>query len=288
LKTAQIPAGLPAMDSFTEVYLSTEQRVGGIIKEAREGNDAPGSPEQQIADFHRSHADMARRNSLGITPIASTLSIISGSTDRADIARIMAYPWMSGMIGGGVLADARDPRRQIAAIGATGLAMPSRDYYLAETEPYIGYRKALLDYIAVSFRRAGIADADARAAKVLALETEMAKQQWSTAQRRDVVRMNHVMTPAELKAYAPEFPWDPFLTEMKLDKQPRIKVTTDTAVQDMAKLFADTPVADLQSFLLFKTLDAWADSLSEPWVQAYFDFHKKTLMYVPQRRPAEL
>ncbi len=101
LKSATIPAGLPAMDSFIEVYLSTEQRVGGIITEARKGNDATGTVEQQIADFSRSHADMARRNSLGITPIASTLSIISGTNDRADIARVMAYPWM----------DAHDRRR---------------------------------------------------------------------------------------------------------------------------------------------------------------------------------
>jgi len=288
LKSAQIPAGLPVIDSFAEVYLSTEQRVAGIITEAREGNDAPGSPEQQIADFHRSHSNVARRNALGITPIASNLSIMAGTTDRADLARIMAYPWMDGMFSGGVVTDANDARRQIAGIAASGLTMPSRDYYLAETEPYIGYRKALLDYIAASFRRAGIPDADARAATVLALETEIAKRQWSTAEKRDVVRMNHVMTPAKLIDYAPGFPWNAFLTEMKLDKQPQIKVLTDTAVRDTAKLFAETPVADLQSFLLFHTLDAWAESLSEPWVQAHFDFHKKTLMDVPQRRSADL
>jgi len=288
LKTAKIPAGLPAIDSFTEVYLSTEQRVAGIITEARGGNDAPGSPEQQIADFYRSHADQARRNALGITPIASTLSIIAGIEDRADIARIMAWPWMDGMIGGGVSADANNPRRQIAIVGASGLTMPSRDYYLDEGAPYVADRKALLDYIAASFRRAGIPDAEARAASVLALETEIARLQWSTAERRDVVRMNNVMTPAALKAYAPGFPWDAYLTEMKFDKAPQIKVVTDTAVRDTARLFAETPVADLQSYLLFHTLDAWADSLSEPWVQAHFDFHNKTLMDVPQRRPASL
>ena len=288
LKSAQIPAGLPAMDSFTEVYLSTEQRVAGIIKEAREGNDAPGTPEQQIADFYRSHADIAKRNALGITPISSTLAIVGGTTDRTDIAKIMAYPWMDSMIGGGVGANSNDPRRQIALVGASGLTMPSRDYYLDQSPAYAADRKALLEYITGSFRRAGIADADARAAKVLALETEIAKRSWTTGEMRDVVRMNHVMTPAELKAFAPGFPWDAYLDAMGFAKQPQIKVVTDTSVREMAKLFDETPVADLQSFLLFKTLDAWADSLSEPWVQAYFDFHYKTLMDVAQRRPAEL
>ena len=92
LKTAKAPAGIPYIDAFVEVYLSTEQRVGRIIAEARESTDAPGSPEQMIGDFHRSTSDMERRNALGITPIASTLSIVAGTTDRNDIAKIMSYP----------------------------------------------------------------------------------------------------------------------------------------------------------------------------------------------------
>jgi putative endopeptidase len=138
LKTAKIPEGLPYNDAFVEVYLSTEQRVAGIIEAARQSTDAPGSPEQLIGDYHRSHANMERRNALGITPIASNLAIFNGLADRAEIARVMAYPWMDGFIGAGVLADAADPKRQIAAVGVGGLTMPSRDYYLAETEPYIG------------------------------------------------------------------------------------------------------------------------------------------------------
>ncbi|WP_164155673.1 M13 family metallopeptidase [Sandarakinorhabdus rubra] len=288
LKVAKPPPGVPYIDAFVEVYLSTEQRVAGIIEESRQSTDEPGSPEQMIGDFHRSHANMERRNALGITPIASTLSIISGLKDRTELARVMAWPWMDGFIAGGVLADADNPKNQIAGVGAGGLTMPSRDYYLADAEPYIGHRKALQDYIASSFRRAGIPDADVRAAKVLALEIEIAKRHWSLAERRDVVRMNNVMSPAALAAYAPGFPWAAFMAELKLDGQPRIKVTTDTAVRDLARLFAETPVADLQSFLLFKTLDGWSDSLSEPWVQAHWEFHSKRLSDATQRRPRDL
>ena len=92
LKTAKMLPGIPFMDGFVEAYLATEQRVGGIIQQSRETTDAPGSPEQMIGDFHRSHANTERRNALGITPIASTLSIISGTTDRNDIAKLMAMP----------------------------------------------------------------------------------------------------------------------------------------------------------------------------------------------------
>jgi endothelin-converting enzyme/putative endopeptidase len=63
---------------------------------------------------------------------------------------------------------------------------------------------------------------------------------------------------------------------------------TDTAVRDVSKLFAATPVWDIQSFLLFRTLDFWAPYLSEPWVQAHFDFHSKTLQGISQRRAPDL
>jgi endothelin-converting enzyme/putative endopeptidase len=288
LKTAKLPAGLPALESFTEVYLSTEQRILGIIKEAREGNDAPGTPEQQIADYYRSYANIEKRNALGITPIASTLSIIAGTKDRTDLARIMAMPSMDGMIGAGVTSDAAEPRKQVAAVAASGLTMPTRDYYLDPSPAYVAFRKAFQEYVAASYRRAGIPDADARAAKVMALETAIAKDQWTTGQLRDVVAMNNVMTPVQLKAYAPGFPWDAFLAEMKFDKQPKLKVATDTAVRANAKLFAETPVEEIQSWLMFKTLDRWAPYLSEPWVQAHADFYQKTLSDVPQRRPADL
>lgn len=287
LKKAKIPPGIPFIDGFLEAYLNTEQRVGGIIQQSRESTDAPGSPEQMIRDFHRSHANIERRNALGITPIASTLSIISGTTDRNDLAKLMALPWMDGLIAAGVFTDSDNPRRQIAVVGAGGLTMPSRDYYLADAEPYIGHRKALQAYMADSFRRAGLSDPETRAAKVMALEVEIAKRHWSLAERRDVVRMNNVMSPAQLEAYAPGFPWAAFHAEQGFTGQPRIKVTTDTSVRDLAALFAATPVADLQSFLLFKTLNGWADSLSEPWVQAHFDFHRKRLNDTPQRRAPE-
>ena len=287
-KTAQIPAGMASLDPFVEVALSTEARVADVITEAREGNDAPGTPEQMIADFHRSHSDVARRNELGLTPIASTLATIGSLKSRDDLARVMAWPWMNGMIAGGVTSDADDPRRQIAVVVGSGTTLPSRDYYLNESEPYVGYRKALLAYIADTFRRAGFPDADARAATVFALETELARRGWSPLEMRDVVRMNHVMTPAELKAYAPGFPWDVYLAEAGYAGQTRIKVLTDTATREVAKLFAETPVADIQSHLLFRTLDFWAPDLSEPWVQAHFDFHGKTLKGVDQRRTPEL
>ena len=288
LKQAKIPQGLPATDALTELYLSTEQRVLGIITEAREGNDAPGTPEQLIADYYRSFADRERRNELGLTPIAASLGMLMGANTHSDVARAMGFTWTAGVVAAGIASDPNEPRRQIPTVVQSGLTLPSRDYYLESGEPYAGFRAALRDYIASTFRRAGVPDADARAAKVMALETELARRHWTQAEMRDVVRQNRVMTLAELKAWAPGFDWDAFLGEIGYDKPPKIKVKSDTAVRDSAELFARTPVADLQSYMVFHALDDWSGSLSDEWVDAYFDFHRRKLMGVGERRPFEL
>lgn len=288
LKTAKIPAGMASLDPFVEVQLSTETRVARIIKEARDSNGAPGTPQQLIADFHRSYADVTRRNALGSKPIASTLSSIERLRTREELAKAMIWPWQGGMIGSGVTTDSDDPARQIVVVLGAGTTLPSRDYYLNEGEPYAGYRKALQTYMADCFRRAGFADADARAAKAYALEVEVAKREWSPLEMRDVVRMNHVMTPEELAAYAPGFPWQTYLAAAGYGDQARVKVMTDTAVREMSKLFAETPAADIRAFLQFHAIDVWAPYLSNDWVQAHFDFHDKTLQGVDQRRPADL
>ncbi|WP_181883698.1 M13 family metallopeptidase [Sphingorhabdus pulchriflava] len=288
LNTAKIPTGMSSNDSFVEVFLSTERRVADIITEAREGNDAPGSPEQLIADFHRSYSDMAKRNAVGLVPIASTLGTISGLKTREDLARAMALRTVGGLFGNGVTSDSNDPARQIAVVGADGMTMPSRDYYLNEGEPYARYREALKAYMADTFLRAGFPDAEARALRIFALETEVAKRQWSPLEMRDVVRMNNVMTPEELKAYAPGFPWDVYLAEAGYSNEKRLKVITDTATRDVAKLFAETPIDDIRSYMIFRLLDFWSPYLSERWVQAHFDFHKTTLQGTAQRRTADL
>ncbi len=288
LKSAKIPQGLPATDALTELYLANEQRVLGIIKEAREANHAPGTPEQLIADYHRSFADRDRRNALGLTPIAASLGMLMGANTHGDIARAMGFTWTSGLVGAYTESDPDNPRRQIPTVVQSGLTLPSRDYYLQAGEPYEGVRAALKEYIAGSFRRAGVPDADARAARVVTLETEMARRHWTQTEMRDVVRQSRVMTLAELKTWAPGFDWSAFLGEIGYDKQPRIKVKSDTAVRDLAKLFAQTPVADLQSYMLFHALNDWSPSLSDAWVDAHFDFHSRKLMGVAERRPFEL
>ncbi|MBL8771181.1 MAG: M13 family metallopeptidase [Phenylobacterium sp.] len=285
LARARIPPGMAEMNVGAEVYLRTETQVRAVIEGVSSGTHAAGSPEQQIADFARSRADVARLNALGLEPIRADLDAVRAIRTRADLARLMGRPFQGSPIVAGVLLDPGNPRRHVPAIAQGGLTMPDRDYYLSAEEPYVGHRAALRDYAADLMRRAGVDRPETRADEVLAIEVGIARAHWSGVETRDRVKMYDLRTLDEIERFAPGFEWRVFLAERKLDKAAQYNLLTNTAVQRLARLYAETPLEAWRSYMLFHVLDGWAGDLGEAWQEASFGFHQKRLMGVPQRRP---
>ena len=63
------------------------------------------------------------------------------------------------------------------------------------------------------FLRALLNDGTLGGVRILAAETEIAKVSWSRADRRDEDKIYNPMPVSQLKALAPDFPWDAFLGE---------------------------------------------------------------------------
>lgn len=285
LKNATIPVGMAAYDDFVRLSLVNEERAKIIIDKVKATTHPAGSIEQQIADMHRALADQDRLNKLGLTPLSRDMAAIGAARTHADLIDLMVQPWFKGPIAAGVDGDSGDPLRYIAAVGQAGLTLPTRDYYLAEGEPYASLRNALIAYVAGTLRRAGVADPEAKANRIVALETEMAKEYWAIQQQRDAVSMYHPMSPSELAAYAPGMDWPHFLKARGFGEVTRINVAMDSAVKAQSRIFAATPVDLWQDYLTFHLLDLHAPYLSDEWQEAHFDFHSRKLQGIVERRP---
>lgn len=286
-RSAKIPAGFSALTSFTSAYLRTEEQLAGLLSDIRTSSWPVDSPEAQIAALYRSYADVTRLDALGLSPLQAEIDEIRGVRTRGDVARLMGRPFLPSIVDAGVLSDPGQPLRYVVAIEQGGLGLPTPDYYTRREEPFPGYRRGYRDYIRDVFVRAGIDDAKSRADSVLALETSMARVQWSPTETRDAVRMYHLMKTSELAAYAPGFDWSAFLAEAGFADQAEIVVNTDTAIRRLASLLAKTPVETLRSYLLFHCIDSRAEYLAEQWQQAHFDFYGRRLAGIDQRRPLD-
>ena len=287
IDTAVIPTGYPAIDEGTVVELRTGERVRELIAAiAAEAHDA-GTPEQRVAGLYASYMDLARLDALGLAPIKADLDAVLAIETREDLARALAQPFITGPVGAGVLSDPGNPERYIPAVSQSDLTLPTRDFYLSDDEPYVSLRAALRAYVAETFERAGIAGAAASAEAIVGLEIAMARAQWSLTDARDRVRMYHLMSPAELAAFAPGFDWTAFLDEEGFAGRTEIDVMTDTAVRDLARLYAETPIETWRSYLAFRLLDQWASFLSRDWRDAHFRFHDRMLSGLTEPPPRE-
>ena len=80
---------------------------------------------------------------------------------------------------------------------------------MSDDKALVETRTQYRQYLADMMKLAGMDDTDARADRILALETQIAKAQWSRADRRDEDKIYNPMKIADLKAMAPNSPGTP-------------------------------------------------------------------------------
>ena len=85
----------------------------------------------------------------------------------------------------GIGVDDKNPDNYSINLNQAGWACPTATIICSDDKALVDTRTAYRQYLADMMKLAGMDDADARADRILALETEIAKAQWSRADRRD-------------------------------------------------------------------------------------------------------
>jgi endothelin-converting enzyme/putative endopeptidase len=287
LERSEIPAGFSRFGAFTELSLESEERVAAIIAEAEQADAEPGSPQQQIGAMHAAFMNTARIGELGLEPIGEELRQLAALSDREQAARWMARRGTGSIVGVYVSQDSKNPDRYIVHIGQSGLGLPDKTYYESDDDPFPDHRAAYVDYIAATLERAGIDRSAERAEAIMALETAIADAHWTRAERRDRDANYNLMTVEELKEFAPGFAWGAFFAERELDGIEELVVGTDTAVQELAALFGETPAETWASYHAFHWINNHAPLLSEPYEQAHWALFSQRLNGVEEQRPRD-
>jgi len=124
----------------------------------------------------------------------------------------------------------------------------------------------------------GMSDTDARADRVIAVETEIAKVSWDRADRRNEDKIYNPMSVADLKALAPEFPWNIFLAETGIPlsdaKGARpVIVAEKTAFGPLGHIFDTTPVSTWRDYLVVHYLHSYSAYLPKAFDDRDFAFY---------------
>jgi endothelin-converting enzyme/putative endopeptidase len=261
-----------------------DKDVRAIVEDMAKDPASSGQIGQQVGDFYASWMDEAGIEARGTAPLKPYLAEIAAVKDRSGLVDLFATPGFPSPIGMTIFSDLKDPKTYSVYAFQSGLGLPNRDYYLLKGAKYDAYRSAYRDYVIHLQELAGIPDAAAKADRIIALETAIAKIHWTPEKSRDVDLTYNPMTRAELKAFAPQLEWSRALDKLGLEGVDRVVVAQKSAIADEAKLLASVPLSTWKDWLAVHFISSKAQFLPKAFDDAKFNFYSKTLNDVPVQR----
>src|ERR1039458_167997 len=211
-KNNPIPADQARWSVYGKLADENQQFLWGILREAAAAKDRT-PVQQKIGDYFAACIDTAAIDRRGYDPLKPGLARMDALDTRAKLIAAIAgiHHELPGtyFFGSGTQQDDADSNTVIASVGAGGLGLPDRDYYLKTDvksvelrEQYVAYIVKLMGMIGEPEARAK-ADADA----VMRIETALAKASLTRVDRRDPHKVYHKMTVAELHGLDPAIDW---------------------------------------------------------------------------------
>jgi len=292
LKDVDIPNDRSSWGAFNIAADTVEKQIRTVIEQAAQDKGAKaGSDTQKMGDFYTSYVDMERRNTLGMAPLKADLARVDALKDKKSMAALAARFERIGAgspVNMGVRQDSRDSTRYIVGISQGGLGMPNRDFYLQDEARIAETRAKYLAHVEKMLALAGHQNAAEEAKSIVALETEIAKVQWSAVQNRDPVKRYNKMKVGELAALAPGFDWSTYLKDTGVGKASEVVVSQPSYLAGLDKIIAATPLETWKSYYTFRLVSAYGTYLTQAFDEESFAFRGAVLSGTKVNRPLNL
>ncbi len=289
LASFQIPPDKVSYDPWDKLVDDARQQARDIIEGSQKHADPADPDQQKIADLYASFMDEDAVEKLGVSPLLNDFAAIEALKDKQAIAALIAHfnrIGASAPFTPNVHQDAKDATRYVFDLGQDGLGLPDRDYYLQNDAKLKQAREQYLQHVQKMLQLAGDTSAASEAQQIMALETALAKVQWTKVANRDPVKTYNKYEFAKLAMLAPGFDWPAYLaasgvtgaTDYLVIKQP-------SYMTGFAAILASTPLPVWKVYFRWHLLSDLAPYLSKAFVEENFAFYGTALSDVPQNRP---
>ena len=252
-----------------------ERDVRAIALAAERRPDTPAA--RQIADVYAAWMDTRGIEARGLAPLKPYLARIGRVSTPGQLAALMAEPGYAGAVDIDMEPDEKNPTRYIVGAGQARLGLPTRDYYLLAGPKYDAIRAAYRVYVARMLTLAGAGGAEAKADRIVALETRLSQDQWTPERRRDPQATYNPMSRTQLAALAPQFVWTATLAHVGLGAMPTVVVREPSAVAAAGRQLAAEPLSTWKDYLTFRFVSDHAQFLPAAFDEAHFQVYGHTL-----------
>jgi len=274
----------------------TNQRVRDLIQEAAELESAKGSVAQKVGDYYASLMDEAGIEAKGLAPLATELAAISAITNKTSLSAYLGATLNSEVDG---LTDNADhifgvwvnqgfaeSDHYVYHLLQGGLGMPDRDDYIDPSPKMVELRGQYKAHIGAVLKLAGIADPESRAARILALEIQIAQSHAPDSDAADVFKQNNPWKRADFRVKAPGMDWDAYFKSAGVAGQPEFIVWQPSAVTGTSALISSEDIDLWKDYLKVHLIEHYASVLPKAVAAEHFVFYGKILagaQQVPDR-----
>ncbi|MEH6618815.1 M13 family metallopeptidase [Maribacter arcticus] len=293
MKFTEIPDDRTSWGGFSVLRKSTDDDVLKILATAKEsGNYAADTDQAKALAIFDSKLDSAARNKVGITPLQPALDAIASVKNLKDLQTVLATnaavssPFLS--IGAG--ADLNNSSMNAVYLGANGLGLPDRDFYLEQDEKSIEIREEYKKHISKMLQRLGDTEADATKAsdKILAMETKLAEPRLDKVERRDARNYNNPRSIADADKMLTTIDLNKLISDLGITKKfDTLLVTQLRYTEALDKFLKETPIEDIKSLVRWDTFNSAAGRLTTDIETADWEFYSKYLSGAKEQRAAD-
>tara|TARA_R110002110_G_scaffold414951_1_gene646748 strand:- start:37462 stop:39531 length:2070 start_codon:yes stop_codon:yes gene_type:complete len=287
LEDTAIPADRSNYGAFTVLADEAETDLRSIIEEAAAEDAAIGSDAQKVGDFYTSFMNQDVIERLGINPLQETLAQLDAVSNRQDMLEVMTalnYIGVQMPFSFYINVDERQTDQYIAYVFQSGLGLPDRDWYLQDDETYLEARQAYSAYIEEVMTLAGFNNGAVVADAVMQIENRIAQAQWDRVQNRQRELTYNKLSLDDLQQLSPALDWSAAMQGLGMFSDEYIIQQPDY-FSALSTIWSEVALAQWQHYSRFKLVNAYADYLSQDFVDAKFTFEGGVLSGLEENRP---
>ena len=297
IKATTIPADKSEFGVATILVDQTRKQTVEIIQDPVNAGPNATPDARKLADFYASYVDEAGIEAKGLAPLKPRLDAIAaiadkralaraiGETLRADVDPLNATNFETeNLLGVFVAQGLNDPDHNVPYLLQGGLGMPDRDYYVSSHPKMAALRAEYKRHVGAILTLAGFSGAAARAARIVDLETKIAKAHATRVDSANVA-LAQPWQKETLATKAPGIDWSALLEAAGLNDAQTFIVWHPSAVKGLAALVAKEPLDAWKDWLAFHTVNQVTGVLPKAFGAEGFAFYGKALNGTPEQRP---
>ncbi len=241
-----------------------------------------GSIIQKVGDFYYSGMDSTAIEKQGLFPLTdefNSIARIKASKDIIDVIASLQKEQANIPFGAIVAQDFQSSDRVIANVFQSGLAMPDREYYVADDKDSKVLRKQYLEHVSTMFHLLGDDEkvALANAKSVMKFETRLARVSMSAEDSRDMEIIYHKVSLADAELMTPGIAWKQYFQAIGLTTIKEFNLCQPDFCKEIGVMITSVSVDEWKTYLRWQVINFYAEYLNSDFVTEHFNFFGKIL-----------